>query len=73
MTRPFSSLFTLLLSLIPLQAEAYIGPGLGLGMASVVIGIFIAFCLLLAGLIWLPIRRFLRQRKLKKDPPQTEG
>jgi flagellar biogenesis protein FliO len=79
--RPFFSfLAAVLLSSVPLQAQAYIGPGMGLGMAGVVLGLFVAFILLLAGLIWLPIRRFLRQRKQSrkesvklKTPPGSEG
>jgi hypothetical protein len=56
--------FTVLtVTLTPIQAHAYIGPGMGLGVAAMVIGLFIAFILLLVGLIWLPIRLILRQRK----------
>ena len=77
----FSFAATVLLSSVPLQAQAYIGPGMGLGMASVVLGLFVAFILLLVGLVWLPVRRILRQRKqsreenakLKRPPPQSEG
>lgn len=47
----------------PLYAQAYIGPGMGLGVAATVVGLFVAFILLVVGLIWLPIRRLLRQRK----------
>ena len=57
----------LLLALTPLQALAYIGPGMGLGAAATVLGLFVAFILLLVGLIWLPIRRMLRQRKQKQQ------
>jgi flagellar biogenesis protein FliO len=79
--RPFFGLTAaLILSSIPLQAQAYIGPGMGLGMASIVLGIFIAFILLLVGLVWLPIRRLLRQRKQSRKesvkleiPPGSEG
>ena len=63
----FSVIATLLLSSVPLQAQAYIGPGMGLGMASIVLGIFVAFILLLVGLVWLPIRRLLRQRKQDRE------
>jgi hypothetical protein len=66
--RPFF-VFTaaVILSSIPLQAQAYIGPGMGLGIASIVLGIFVAFILLLVGLVWLPIRRLLRQRKQDRE------
>jgi nitrate reductase gamma subunit len=57
---------TLVGLLIPILAQAYIGPGMGLGLAAMVLGIFIAFILLIVGLIWFPIRRILRQRKKNK-------
>jgi len=59
----FGGFATLLLTLTPIQAYAYIGPGMGLGAAATVLGLFVAFILLLVGLIWLPIRRMLRQSK----------
>jgi len=57
----------LLIAFVPIQAQAYIGPGMGLGMAATVLGLFVVFVLLLAGLIWLPIRRFLRQHKQRQQ------
>jgi len=66
--RPFFNyIVAVFLSYFPLQAQAYIGPGMGLGMASIILGIFVAFILLLVGLVWLPIRRFLRQRKQDRE------
>ena len=53
----------LMFAITPLHAHAYIGPGMGLGMAATVLGLFVVFILLMVGLIWLPIRRFLRERK----------
>ena len=59
----FSSLF---FAIKPIHAHAYIGPGMGLGIAASILGLFVVFILLLVGLIWLPIRRFLRERKLNQ-------
>ena len=56
-------LWILLAAFTPLCAQAYIGPGMGLGVAATVVGLFVAFILLVVGLIWLPIRRLLRHRK----------
>jgi nitrate reductase gamma subunit len=67
MLKFFGGFSTLLLALTPIQAQAYIGPGMGLGAAAIVLGFFAAFILLLVGLIWLPIRRILRQRKQKQQ------
>lgn len=66
---PLLYVFALLLSLAPLHAHAYIGPGMGLGVAATVLGLFVAFVLLLVGLIWLPIRRFMRKRKQGRQVP----
>jgi hypothetical protein len=63
----FGSFGTFFLAVTPIQAYAYIGPGMGLGAAATVLGLFVAFILLLVGLIWLPIRRVLRQRKQKQQ------
>jgi len=63
----FWMFFALLLTLTPIQAHAYIGPGMGLGAAATVLGLFLAFILLMVGLIWLPIRRILRRRKQKQQ------
>ena len=54
------------------NAHAYIGPGMGLGMAVTVLGLFIAFVLLLVGLIWLPIRRFLREQKKNRQENNSD-
>jgi flagellar biogenesis protein FliO len=40
---------------------------MGLGVAATVLGLFVALILLLAGIIWLPVRRMLRQRKQKQQ------
>lgn len=63
----FVGFATFVLAITPIQAYAYIGPGMGLGAAATVLGLFVAFILLLVGLIWLPIRRMLRQRKQKQQ------
>lgn len=58
--KPLLGLFLLILA--P-QVHAYIGPGLGLGMAAVVLGVFAALVLLLLGLVLMPIKRLIRKRK----------
>ena len=67
----FTFFITLLVALTPIQAQAYIGPGLGLGVAAMVIGFLVAFILLIVGLIWLPIRRILRKRKENQASPSN--
>ncbi|MCZ6770959.1 MAG: hypothetical protein O7G83_03090 [Proteobacteria bacterium] len=39
------------------QAEAYVGPGLGLGAIGVAAGILLSFVLVLVALVWYPLKR----------------
>ena len=55
--------------LCPLPAHAYIGPGLGLGALGVILGIFTSIFLAIIGIIWYPIKRFIR--KFRKTKPQN--
>jgi hypothetical protein len=43
---------------------------MGLGVAATVLGLFAAFILLLIGLIWLPVRRFFKNRRQKNNNPE---
>ena len=61
-----------ILVILPMHAQAYIGPGLGLGVAATVLGLFLALILLLVGLIWMPIRRILRERKQYRQPQDAD-
>ncbi|HNS86976.1 MAG TPA: hypothetical protein PKH09_08725 [Parvularculaceae bacterium] len=61
----------LALSLIALAATAtpaaaYIGPGVGLGVIATIFGAIGAFFMLIAGLLWYPIKAMLRKNRQKK-------
>ena len=43
-------------------AEAYVGPGMGLGVFAAVVGFLTAILLALAGMVWYPVKRMLRRR-----------
>ena len=47
-------------------AAAYIGPGLGLGVIASIFGAIAAFLMMIAGLIWYPVKVMLRKRREKK-------
>lgn len=53
----------------PLEASAYIGPGMGLGAIGVVVGIFFALVLALVSIIWYPIKHLWK--RLMKDKSTT--
>lgn len=47
-------------------AEAYIGPGAGLGAIAAILGGIAAFFMMLAGLVWYPVKAMLRKRREAK-------
>ena len=44
-------------------AEAYVGPGMGLGVLGAILGFTAAFFLALVGLVWYPLKRMIRARR----------
>lgn len=56
----------LVLLLVPNSVFAYIGPGAGLGAIAVTVALVLGVVLLLVGLVWYPLKRFLKKRKLEK-------
>lgn len=59
-----------LLVLTPGVAQAYMGPGLGLGFLGAVFGVIGSILLGIAAIVWYPIKRLLRKfRKPKATPP----
>lgn len=51
------------------SAEAYVGPGMGLGVVAAVVGFLTAILLALAGMVWYPVKRMLRGKR----PPAPAG
>ncbi|HQY43319.1 MAG TPA: hypothetical protein PK450_03995 [Paracoccaceae bacterium] len=50
------------LSLLPVTAQAYIGPGVGAGALGAVIGVIGAIFLAIFAVIWYPIKRMLKSK-----------
>jgi hypothetical protein len=46
-------------------ALAYVGPGLGSGALAAVLGIVLGLCMLVAGVIWYPLKRLGRWLRSK--------
>jgi len=59
-------LITVIIFLIPTSANAYLGPGIGGGVIAATIGIIIAIFAAIFGILWFPIKRFLKKRKDNK-------
>ena len=60
------SILFLSLFLISIPSYAYIGPGMGGGAITAIIGFFVAILLGLWGILYYPIKRALKNRKDKK-------
>ena len=56
-----------LLILLPHSAQAYIGPGAGLGALVAALAVVIALVLLFIGFLWYPLKRLIRGRKRVAD------
>ena len=57
------------------SAEAYVGPGMGLGVIGAVLGFLIAMLLAFAGMVWYPVKRMIRTRRgaERADNPHDAG
>lgn len=60
------SILFLSLFLISIPSYAYIGPGMGGGAITAIIGFFAAILLGFWGILYYPIKRALKNRKDKK-------
>lgn len=59
--KPVLLLCCLLICLYPLSAQAYVGPGLGLGVFGVILGIITSIFLAIIGIFWYPFKRLLQK------------
>lgn len=60
-------LLLIFILLIPMNAYAYIGPGMGLGAIGVVFGVLFSIFLALVSIIWYPFKRLLKKiKKMRK-------
>ena len=55
------------------QLFAYIGPGMGAGVIAAIFGIITAFFLGLWGILYYPIKRVLKNKKIKKNIKSKNG
>ena len=64
-------IFPLIFNLTPLLA--YLGPGMGGGVIAAIFGIIAAFFLGLWGILYYPIKRALKNKKIKKRTIKKVG
>jgi len=60
------------LATTPVAAQAYLGPGLGMGAISVVFGIIGSIFLAIVGVVWYPFKRLLRKMRRAKQANHAE-
>ena len=72
--RTFAGLVGLWLAIsVPGTALAYIGPGAGLTAIGSVLAFFGVIILLIAGFVWYPVKRFIRGRRRRRAPSESES
>ena len=49
------------------SSHAYLGPGIGGGILIATLGVVIAICPAIFGLIWYPLKKVLKNRREKKN------
>ena len=54
------------------EANAYLGPGMGTGIIAATVGIIVALLVAIFGIIWFPIKRFLKKKDLKDQEQAKE-
>ena len=64
--------FVVLLVIQPAAAEAYIGPGVATGAIVAVFGVIGSFFLAIFAVIWYPVKRLLKRRKVS-DPADSKS
>ena len=72
MTRLRNVLVIWCLLFVPLAAHAYIGPGMGLGVIGVVLGILLAIVLAFFSILWYPVKRLLAKRRALKEQQSSD-
>lgn len=51
---------------------AYIGPGMGGGIIMATLGVIVAIFAAIFGIVWFPVKRFLKSRKEKNKKKQID-
>lgn len=64
---------TLVIITLHLPAYAYTGPGLGMGVLSVAVGVLGSIFLGVLAVIWYPIKRLFRALRKHTQRPPNDG
>jgi len=55
------------------NAHAYIGPGIGIGTLSAILGLIATFFVAIFAILYYPIKRVLRRCKKSQEPTGSES
>lgn len=73
MNKLIPPIMLLLIFLTSLPSYAYIGPGMGGGVIAITLGFIAAVFLALFGILYYPIKRALKSRRVKKSALQKSS
>ena len=68
----FGVFFLFLFVLYPLTAEAYLGPGLGVGTLGIVFGVLASIIMTFFAIIWYPVKRMIKKKQALKEIDEDE-
>ena len=68
----FGVFFLFLFVFYPLTAEAYFGPGLGVGTLGVVFGLLASIIMTFVAIIWYPVKRMIKKKQALKEMDEDE-
>ena len=57
----FAALFFIAFALYASSAQAYVGPGIGLGAIGAIVGIVLSVLMAIVGIFWYPIKRMFKK------------
>lgn len=61
-------LLLVVLATAPAAAQAYMGPGLGMGAISVALGVVASILLGIFSIVWYPVKRLVRRIRRGRRP-----
>lgn len=62
--------FIVTLAALTVDAQAYIGPGLGAGAVGAILGLLASIFVAIFAIFWYPIKRLLKLGRKKKQDPE---
>ncbi len=72
--RIWQCVFVAVATLLPMvSAQAYVGPGLGLGTLAVIAGVIGSVFLAIFAIAWYPLKRLFKKNRPSEEPGEQRG